>query len=209
MISFGTQDVRRYAARQHLFRRVDIIYFTLIVLIVILCAVLSAIDNQFERVYEGAYIALLVIDIAAIIAYVLFNIFGVFRNARLFKRHVTAILYGGLNARPELFAGENVQLEVSYAGDAITIVNGGESQLIDLTALKKSAEVYAYCGQALYDYLRAYYSEACKSGFDGDVLVIDRTGKKQETFCIITHGKEVVPCKDAGKILARASETTK
>ena len=198
MVEFNTEKIEKLTARDRLFRRIAFPVAAAIIVIGIIAATLFASRN--ER-YETAYIILLIIDLFLIAGFLALNLIAIFPNSAKLKGEVRGIMYADLAAHGEIFAGDNILIKVSFSKHVLTISSQGGARHYDLTAIKRSHSVYSACGNMLYDYILAYWQEACKEGFNGEVRCLDETSGRADTIDIVRNGTPIKTVKNAQKIL--------
>lgn len=198
MIEFNTEQIEKLTARDRLFRRIAFPVAAAIIVIGIIAATLFASAND---KYETAHLVLLIINSFLLVIFFAFSMIAITPNSVKLKNEVKGIMYADLNAHREIFAGDNVLLKVGFSKNVLTISSQGGSRQYDLTAIRRSLVAYSACGNMLYDYILAYWQEACKAGFKGDVKCLDETTKRAETIEIVKSGTPMKTIKNAQKIL--------
>ncbi|MGN0813013.1 MAG: hypothetical protein ACI4MQ_05870 [Candidatus Coproplasma sp.] len=202
MVTFDSQEIKKYIARIRLFSS-----FSTGAFVIAFCAgICSAVAVGSMK--EQAVLITVTWIIAAVFAVVLVVFFTLLMlTEKRLNKCVCDVLVTAMEENSDLYSGDSeIALIAEYEGDKVTLYrqNSFKKIVFDLSGIEKSTRMHSNFGTRLLEYLEAYYS-LYGEGYS-NVTIADKYDKHDnnvDNYNIIQNGEVYVYRPDKNYFLKR------
>lgn len=188
---------------QRMFKSVQRLNFSLYVIMVLI--MLSGIGlavlmpTRFGDYYGGfdwahiTYIVMLAVTFIYAVAVLILNLW----TRKPYRNALIAYVAETFAQNEDILkGGKNVEIELYFIGDRLTVAKQGSQELIyfDLSSIKNYYSVCSNLFSLVKKYLFAYYGANCKKDGYYSVAVTDAINKKPKVIKVVEGGETVKDC---------------